>query len=273
MTPWIGARQAPLSMEFSRQEYWSGLPFPPPRHLPNPGIEPVSLCFLRWLANSLPLCHLGRCPSDNRLNTLTIPLSQPPAASPWPTWSQCDPMRPQRVSAWVGVTPSLSSMWWWRSRSPLPRPAAAPLQLLFCIPSCTKTHSPTLVSRLETDSMCLHPFRGAGSKQNIPDVVWLVQKRKKLFTASALAGRAKHVSGTSTMTVSKTSVVYWVLTAGSHGAVSQNPTHSPWSYFSSHACGTDFADQVTGFYIRHSPFWRDSSFLPDKCLSGIQHHH
>ncbi|ELR52587.1 hypothetical protein M91_18885, partial [Bos mutus] len=35
--------QAPLSMGFSRQEYWSGLPFPPPGTLPNPGIEPVSL--------------------------------------------------------------------------------------------------------------------------------------------------------------------------------------------------------------------------------------
>ena len=37
------ARQAPLSMGFSRQEYWSGLPYPPPRNLPNPGIEPSSL--------------------------------------------------------------------------------------------------------------------------------------------------------------------------------------------------------------------------------------
>ena len=36
------ARQAPLSMEFSRQEYWSGLSCPPPRDLPNPGIEPLS---------------------------------------------------------------------------------------------------------------------------------------------------------------------------------------------------------------------------------------
>ena len=35
------ARQAPLSMEFSRQEYWSGLPCPPPGDLPIPGIEPV----------------------------------------------------------------------------------------------------------------------------------------------------------------------------------------------------------------------------------------
>ena len=41
--PWIVACQAPLSMEFSRQEYWSGLPWPPPGDLPNPGIEPSSL--------------------------------------------------------------------------------------------------------------------------------------------------------------------------------------------------------------------------------------
>ena len=34
--------QAPLSIEFSRQEYWSGLPFPPPKDPPNPGTEPVS---------------------------------------------------------------------------------------------------------------------------------------------------------------------------------------------------------------------------------------
>ena len=41
--PWTGAHQAPLSMEFSRQEYWSGLPFPTPGDLVNPGIKPGSL--------------------------------------------------------------------------------------------------------------------------------------------------------------------------------------------------------------------------------------
>ena len=41
-TPWTVARQAPLSMEFSRQEYWSGLPCPPPGDLPDPGMEPRS---------------------------------------------------------------------------------------------------------------------------------------------------------------------------------------------------------------------------------------
>ena len=42
VTPWTVARQAPLSMGFPRQEYWSGLPFPPLRDLSGPGIEPVS---------------------------------------------------------------------------------------------------------------------------------------------------------------------------------------------------------------------------------------
>ena len=41
-TPWTIAHQAPLSMGFSMQEYWSGLPFPSPGGLPNPGIEPRS---------------------------------------------------------------------------------------------------------------------------------------------------------------------------------------------------------------------------------------
>ena len=42
-TPWTVACQAPLSMEFSRQESWNGLPFPSPEDLPNPGIKPTSL--------------------------------------------------------------------------------------------------------------------------------------------------------------------------------------------------------------------------------------
>ena len=42
VTPWTVACQAPLSMEFSRQEYWSGLPFPSPGDLPDIGIAPGS---------------------------------------------------------------------------------------------------------------------------------------------------------------------------------------------------------------------------------------
>ena len=43
VTPWIAACQAPLSMGFSRQEYWSRLSFPPPGDLPDPGMEPMSI--------------------------------------------------------------------------------------------------------------------------------------------------------------------------------------------------------------------------------------
>ena len=54
--PWTADCQAPLSIGFSRQEYWSRLPRPPPGDLPNSGIEPKSPALQ---ANSLPLSHQG----------------------------------------------------------------------------------------------------------------------------------------------------------------------------------------------------------------------
>ena len=54
VTLWTVAHQTPLSMRFPRQEYWSGLPFPSPGHLPDQGIE---LASLAWQADSLPLRH------------------------------------------------------------------------------------------------------------------------------------------------------------------------------------------------------------------------
>ena len=56
VTPWTVARQAPLSMGFCRQEYWSGFPGPPPGDLPNPGVEPCLSGLLHWQVGSLPLC-------------------------------------------------------------------------------------------------------------------------------------------------------------------------------------------------------------------------
>ena len=54
-TSWAVARQAPLSMGCPRQEYWSGLPLPPPGDLPNPGSKLYPLCLLHWQADSLPV--------------------------------------------------------------------------------------------------------------------------------------------------------------------------------------------------------------------------
>jgi len=59
VSPWTVALQAPLSMGFSRQEYWSEWPCPPPGDLPNPGIKPGSLTSPELAGCSLPLTPPG----------------------------------------------------------------------------------------------------------------------------------------------------------------------------------------------------------------------
>ena len=76
-TSWMAAHQAPLSMGSPRQEYWSGLPFPPPWDLPNPGIKPIS-CLLRWQVDSLPLAPPGK----PWLNPFSFSREQRPWVSP-----------------------------------------------------------------------------------------------------------------------------------------------------------------------------------------------
>ena len=58
VTPWTVAHQAPLSMEFSRQEYWSELPFTSPGDLPNPGIKPASLASPEWAGGFFTACTI-----------------------------------------------------------------------------------------------------------------------------------------------------------------------------------------------------------------------
>ena len=64
-TPLTVAYQAPRPMEFSRQEYWSGLPFPSPGDLPNPGIEPGSPTLQ---ADALPSEPPGKPTSKDQMN-------------------------------------------------------------------------------------------------------------------------------------------------------------------------------------------------------------
>ena len=61
MTIWTVARHAPLFMGFSRQENWSGLPCPPQRDLPDPGIEPTSPASPALQVDYLPTESLGKC--------------------------------------------------------------------------------------------------------------------------------------------------------------------------------------------------------------------
>ena len=83
VTPWSVAQQAALSMGFSRQEYWRGLPCPPPGNLPDPEIKAVSLASpaLATLAESLPPAPPGTPPPPfhpyTGLVQHPVPLSQP----------------------------------------------------------------------------------------------------------------------------------------------------------------------------------------------------
>jgi len=67
-TLWTVICQAPLSVRFSRQEYWSGLPCPSPGDLPDPEIEPASLMSPALAAGSLPLAPPGRPQSSKETN-------------------------------------------------------------------------------------------------------------------------------------------------------------------------------------------------------------
>ena len=62
MTPWTVACQVPQSMKSSRQEYWSGLPCPPPGDLANPGTEPTSLVSLALAGRVFTTALPGKLP-------------------------------------------------------------------------------------------------------------------------------------------------------------------------------------------------------------------
>ena len=66
MTPWTVAHQASLSMEFSGQEYWSGLQFPAAGDLPNPGIEPKSSASLALVGGFFTNATPGKPNTFNR---------------------------------------------------------------------------------------------------------------------------------------------------------------------------------------------------------------
>ena len=74
-TPWTVARLAPLSMGFSRQEYWSGLPCPPPGDLLKPGIQLTSPAAPALQVDSLPLSHQGSPSFHHKVNLTPTALS------------------------------------------------------------------------------------------------------------------------------------------------------------------------------------------------------
>ena len=97
-TPWTAARQAPLSMEFYRQEYWSGLSFPSPGHLPDPGIEPESSALQ---ADYSPSESPGKPPKWQSLNHVQLFVT-PWTAAPWTACQSPLSMEFYRQEYWSG---------------------------------------------------------------------------------------------------------------------------------------------------------------------------
>ena len=107
-TPWTVARQAPLSVGFSRREYWSGLPFTSPGDLPDPGVEPGSSVLQ---ADSLPLSHWGSPDScwGNFQATFTVPRSEDYLVLP-----QCRrKVVPITITRTFGITRCDVKLWSW----------------------------------------------------------------------------------------------------------------------------------------------------------------
>ena len=112
-TPWTVACQAPLFMGFFRQEYWSGLPCPPPGYPSYPGIQ--TLCLLHWQVCSLPLAPPGKPRLSNAAAaakslqscpTLFDPIDGSPSGSSVPGILQA------RTLEWVAI--SFSNAWKWK---------------------------------------------------------------------------------------------------------------------------------------------------------------
>ena len=149
VTPWTVAHQAPLSMGFSRQEYWSGLPFPSPGHLPDPGIEPgcpalqrilyhLSQQGSRRLQSTGQLSRTGSKHSPAGIllgfrtpagNSQWLTKSQSGARiwrGPWPGWGVSSAWGPRDRSLWrVDVPPGRAAPAW----PPSAGPSQTPLQV------------------------------------------------------------------------------------------------------------------------------------------------
>ena len=107
--PWTLTHQAPSSMGFSRQEYWSGLPFPSPGDLPNPGIKLRSPALQADASTSEPLgkpCYYCCYWVTSVVSDSVRPHRQKPTRLPRP-WDS-----PARTLGWVAI--SFSSAWKWK---------------------------------------------------------------------------------------------------------------------------------------------------------------
>ena len=155
-TLWTVAQQAPLFMGFSKQEYWSGLPCPPPGDLPDPGLKPVSPALH---VESLPLFHQGS-PTQHCKSTILQKifdwvvlqsLSQPVPSSPTRRLS-CQPSR-ACLTPGMHRDPLLPG-----NRHPL---AHHPGMSITCRENLVQNHSQRITPRTLDAGLCVYRSRRA----------------------------------------------------------------------------------------------------------------
>ena len=121
VTPWTVAHQAPLSMGFSRQKYWSRLPFPPPGVLPDPGIEAASLVSPalagRFFTTEPPGKPLGPSESESESRSvMSDSLQLRELYSPWTSPGQNTEVGSLSLLQWIfptqGSNPGLPHCRW-----------------------------------------------------------------------------------------------------------------------------------------------------------------
>ena len=155
-TSWTIAQQAPLSLGFSRQGYWSGLPVPSPGVLPDPGIEPCVSCLGRqilyhWVTwGALVLIFYSSC-SYCQFHSSSI--------SSLKSWHHLTDILLLSFSSWV-MSDSLWLHGWWQVRLLCPS-----LSSKICSNSCPLSQwcNPTISSSAAFFSFCLQSFTASGS--------------------------------------------------------------------------------------------------------------
>ena len=108
-TPWIVAYYAPPSMGFSRQEYWSGLPFPSLGDFPNAGIEPTPPASPALQADSLPLSHPTALAREDHVTQWCLTLCDPMDCSL--PGSSIHGVFQARILEWVAMSFSRGFSW------------------------------------------------------------------------------------------------------------------------------------------------------------------
>ena len=170
VTPWALACQTPLLMGFSRQEYWSGLPFPSSGYLPNPVLSPISCIagrfFANWATEKAPNMVTATAKSLQLCPTLCNPIDGSPLGSPVPGILQA------RTLEWVAI--SFSNAWKWKVKV-----KSLSRVRLFATPWTAAYQAPPSMGFSRQEYWSGVPYRDVKIRRRFRPGSWRKKKKKK----------------------------------------------------------------------------------------------